>query len=407
MRNSASHAEHNRMFSMNHTSEPNTLCDSDPNAITIEQANAAIAAGLPSLNGNETLSPSDARGRHLSADLLSPMASPPFRASAMDGFAIRLADPGDTRRIVGNSYAGHPGPNTLEIGDCVRVMTGAKVPDDADTVVQIENTEESKDHITLMTRPTQLGHHVRNIGSDCEDGSCIAKAGTRINAGLIGLCAALGINELQVKRTVKIQVLSSGDELAPKGSQLGDGQIYDSNGDLLAALLDNPNFDVTIAEPMQDTFDGIDQSLTAAKDAGADVIITTGGVSVGERDHLRTVIDSRGGVDLWKVAMKPGRPLSFGLLDGDTPWFGLPGNPVSAALTALIFVIPAIRHAQGLAAKPFRVLPARCESMLKKLPGRVEFQRGVLTISDAGEWSVSTTGLHEVIPYEFFEGSIA
>jgi len=219
-------------------------------------------------------------------------------------------------------------------------------------------------------------------------------AGEHINAGLIGLCAALGIQQIEVLRRVNISILSTGDELIRGGHPRSDGQIYDANTSLLAALFDSPNFNVVIGDHIQDDPKSVNDALSEAA-ALSDIIITTGGVSVGEKDHLREVMEKRGGVDLWKVAMKPGRPLSFGILDGTTPWFGLPGNPVSAALTGLLFVMPALRQCQGLPQEPLRVIQAVCKDRLEKLPGRVEFQRGRLDTDQDGTMTVSTTGLQD------------
>ena len=382
------------MFAMNHRNGSSTASDHDPNAVTIEEANARISARLTQLTGTETVNLLDARLRFLGQDLISPMPSPPFRASAMDGYAYRFSDDGNTRHIVSTSLAGHPAPNTLLPGECVRITTGAKIPDDADTVVQQENTSIDADQMCITITPPKLGHHVRDIGSDCEQGRCIATAGKRVNAGLIGLCAALGIQQIEVLRRVNISILSTGDELIRGGHPRSDGQIYDANTSLLAALFDSPNFNVVIGDHIQDDPKSVNDALSEAS-ALSDIIITTGGVSVGEKDHLREVMEKRGGVDLWKVAMKPGRPLSFGVLDGITPWFGLPGNPVSAALTSLLFVMPALRQCQGLPQEPLRVIQAVCKDRLEKLPGRVEFQRGRLDTDQDGTMTVSTTGLQD------------
>lgn len=379
---------------MNVTTSNTPFADADPNAVSIERANELINQRLPALSGTISLPLMQCRGRYLDAPLFSPMASPPFRASAMDGYAYRAADGGNTRTVVGESFAGHPCDDNLAPGECVRITTGARVPDDADMVVQQENTSIEASTLLIKQHVKTLAHHIRAIGSDCEQGLCIADAGTRINAGLIGLCAALGIETLPVKRTVRLSIISTGDELRPIGETLATGQIYDSNTALLTALLEDPCFEISVCKRMQDNPSSVNSALNEAM-MSSDFVITTGGVSVGEKDYLREVVEARGGVDLWKVAMKPGRPLSFGVLDEKTPWFGLPGNPVSAALTALLFVLPAIQHCQGLTNRPIRTLQARCLDDLKKLPGRVEFQRGHLRTTDAGEMVVSTTGLQD------------
>jgi len=371
---------------MNHTTKYTDYPDADPNALTIEAANARIAARMPSFQQSESVPIRAAHSRILSADVVSPMATPPFRASAMDGYAFRHADGGNTRQLVDESLAGHPGPNTLAKGTCVRVLTGAKVPDDADTVVQQENAELEADQLLISSMPNP-GHHVRSVGSDCIQGNTIACAGMKVNAGLLGLCSALGIRELSVYKKIRISIISSGDELCNDDEPLQDGKIYDANAPLLTSLLDDASFDLKFGGYMRDTPDSVSETLTA--NADSDVIITTGGVSVGTRDHLRAVMESRGGVALWKVAMKPGRPLSFALLDGKTPWFGLPGNPVSAALTAVLFVIPALRRSQGIKTILSSLANANC---FIRLP--IE-STGI----KSGEWV-------EVIPYEFIDGSI-
>lgn len=382
------------MSAMNHTTDPTPASDADPTAVSIEEAIELICRRLPALSGTQTLPLLQSRGRYLESELLSPMHSPPFRASAMDGFAYRAADGGDKRTIIDESFAGHPSTDTLHLGECVRITTGARVPDDADTVVQQENTSVTNSTVVIEKHPENIGHHIRAVGSDCKQGLRIAESGTRVNAGLIGLCSALGIRSLDVKRQVRITLISTGDELKRPDETLESGQIYDSNSALLAALFDNPCFDVTVGSRMRDDPASVNHALNEAMKA-ADFIITTGGVSVGAKDHLRDVVESRGGVDLWKVAMKPGRPLSFGVLDGQTPWFGLPGNPVSAALTSVLFVLPAIKLSQGLANDPIPTLSARCLDDLRKLPGRVEFQRGRFSATAEGEWVVSTTGLQD------------
>lgn len=415
---------------MKNTTSDKSASDADPNAVSIETANELINQRLPTLSGTETLPLMQCRGRYLETPLLSPMHSPPFRSSAMDGFAFRAADGGDERIVVGESFAGHPSVDTLQPGECVRITTGARVPDDADMVVQQENvsiiratsqsttctagqstpklgtgtgtgtgtgseTNTTPDTtIVIEKQPDKIGHHIRAIGTDCQQDACIAKAGTRVNAGLIGLCSALGIQALTVKRQVRITLVSTGDELKHPSETLASGQIYDSNSHLLAALYDDPCFDITVGKRMLDNPQSVNDSLNQAMES-SDFVITTGGVSVGAKDHLREVVEARGGVDLWKVAMKPGRPLSFGVLDGKTPWFGLPGNPVSAALTSLLFVLPAIKHCQGITNNPMRSLRVRCLDELTKLPGRVEFQRGQLSTTDDGEMVVSTTGLQD------------
>ncbi len=366
--------------------------DADPSALSIEQALLRIREALPRLTDVQCIDCVDAAGRTCASDIHSPMSVPPFRASAMDGYAVRVADCQQTLKLDGESMAGHPGSDRLEVGSCQRITTGARVPDDADAVVQQENTECSEDGVTVRVMP-EPGLHIRNPGSDSRKGDLLISSGTRLGPSQLALLAAHGISRVDVYRKLVVALLSTGDELRKPGNALEAGQIYDANRPLLQAMLRDDAVDVIDLGICKDSVTALKQRLSAAQDA--DLVISSGGVSVGDADHVRQVLESHGQINFWKIAMKPGRPLTFGLSGPEQAYFGLPGNPVSAALTTLLFVLPAIRHMQGrsLALPPALNLPLMDE--LHKNPGRVEYQRAVMQQDSTGTWSVGTTGLQD------------
>jgi len=373
-------------------SPPRADCDADINAITIEQAQELIQDRLIPFDENETLATVDAIGRVLSNDVYSPISVPGFRASAMDGYAIRTSDESVSLLISSTSLAGHPGPDRLPDGCCQRITTGARVPDDADAVVQQENTERSDDQITIL-KSAKPGLNIRLPGSDSKSGECLLQSGTLLQAAQLAVLAAHGIASIQVRRKLNIALFSTGDELNIPPSALATGQIYDANRPLLQALLTNPAIAVTDLGITKDSQAALTHTFEKAK--FADIVISSGGVSVGDADHVRQVLEKIGSVDLWKIAMKPGRPLTFGFSNEDQAYFGLPGNPVSAALTTLLFVKPALRYVLGMEKKtyPPMYLPLSCD--LHKLPGRVEYQRAIMSEDSQGDWTVGTTGLQD------------
>lgn len=368
------------------------LSESDPAAITIEQARARIRSKLSAFTEFEKADSQNALGRIAHTDIVSPIDVPSFRASAMDGYAMRSFESRDRLTIAGVSLAGHPGKDILAPGSCQRVTTGARIPDDADTVVQQENVSVSGDFLTVNIHPA-AGNHIRNPGSDSQQNSILIKSGSQIGAAEIALLAAHGITDLQLTRRLKIAIFSTGDELVEPGCERKIGQIFDTNRALLKSLLSSPSHQITDLGICSDSAADLGNLIDQAN--GHDLIISSGGVSVGDADHVKQVLSDKGSVDLWKIAMKPGRPLTFGFTNNQTPFFGLPGNPVSAALTCLLFVAPAIAQLLGTVYSPPPPLQLPLSGRLKKLAGRVEYQRAVIGQDESGNWIVSTTGLQD------------
>ncbi len=366
--------------------------DADPSAISIDEARERIKSRLSVHTPSEQISCADALGRIVAHDIESPISVPPFRASAMDGFAVRAAECHAPLKIKGQSLAGHPGNDVLEDFSCQRITTGARVPDQADSVVQQENTERSGETLIVTQQPA-TGLHVRLPGSDSQQGTILIKAGTRIGAAQIALLSGHGIDTLDVLTPLVIALFSTGDELQTTGKPLLPGQIYDANRPLLQALLGSSAVTVIDLGICKDTESDVHAMLQSA--AAAHIIVSSGGVSVGDADFVRPVLEKQGRVDLWKIAMKPGRPLTFGFSATDQAFFGLPGNPVSAAITALQFIRPAIRHMLGMSPRMSPPLHLPLRGSLSKNPGRVEYQRAIMACDDDENWWVSTTGMQD------------
>lgn len=366
--------------------------DADPNSLSIEQAHARIQNDIqPNLDA-VTINCANALGRILSDDVHAAMDVPPFRASAMDGYAIRHSDASKQLKIIAHSYAGHPAENLLPAGSCVRITTGARVPDEADTVVQQENVEINEQSVKIQVQPSK-GLHVRPSGSDQKKGTKLLNTGDRLGPAALAVLSAQGISTVSVYRSVRIGVFSTGDELRASGETLKSGQIYDANRPLLLSLLESPAVDCTDLGVAKDTLEGITEILS--KSDQFDLMVSTGGVSVGDADFVRAALSAHGEIDLWKIAIKPGRPLTFGRLNSGAAFFGLPGNPVSAAVTCLIFILPALQQLMNRTIEPLLKVQAVSESNLTKARGRVEYQRGLLTQNANGELRVATTGLQD------------
>jgi len=368
--------------------------DYDPNSMPVEKAREHIRAFLSPVTAIERLNIRAALGRVLAEDVVSPVNVPQHDNSAMDGFAVRFADlkaDGETTlRIIGIAFAGKPYGGVLGPGQAVRIMTGAVIPAGADTVIQQERAKASGEQVAVTPVP-RMGTNTRSTGEDLRAGEAALTRGQPVRPAEIGMMASLGIGEVAVYRKLRVAFFSTGDELVAIGTPLGPGQIYDSNRYTIYGLLTRLGCEVLDMGVIRDTPQDVERAFKEAAQA-ADVIITSGGVSVGEADYVKQILDRLGEVLFWKLAMKPGRPLAYGKI-GNAHFFGLPGNPVAVMVTFYQFVRDALLHLQGQT----RVtsLPTQkivCTSPIRKAPGRMEFQRGILTQDANGQWSVRTTG---------------
>jgi len=310
----------------------------------------------------------------------------------MDGYAFKHSEGAAALKIAGYSLAGHPGPDQVNENECVRITTGARVPDFADTVVQQENVSIQDDIVSIDKLPV-VGHHIRLPGSDSRKNSPLLTAGQYLGAAQIAVLVSHGIVQLSVLRKVRVAIFSTGDELVDAGNDIPPGCIVDANRALLSGLLNKPSIQIVDLGIVKDSENALQKAFSEA--SKADVIISSGGVSVGDADFVRTVLEQHGSLALWKIAMKPGRPLTFGQLTNRQPYFGLPGNPVSAAVTCIMFVIPAIQHLLGQPAAIQPKMSAVLNGKISKLAGRVEYQRGLLQQHENGQWMVTTTGLQD------------
>jgi molybdopterin molybdotransferase len=370
---------------------PTTESDADPNAISMQTAQEFIFSSVPAFEATQTIQVAEALGRVCAEDLVSPMNVPSFRASAMDGYAFRHSEGHAKLTIAGHSLAGHPSADNADENACVRITTGARVPDFADTVVQQENVSVQDGVINIEKLPV-VGHHIRQPGSDSSKNSPLLAAGQVLGAAQIAVLISHGIVELTVLRKIKVAVFSTGDELVEAGDNIPAGCIVDANRALLSGLLCRPAIEIIDLGIVKDSEEALHQAFANAKNA--DVTISSGGVSVGDADFVRTVLEQHGDLQLWKIAMKPGRPLTFGKLSEQHPYFGLPGNPVSAAVTCVMFVLPAIQRMLGQPNPAIPKIRATLASNVSKLPGRIEYQRGFLQ-QENDSWVVSTTGLQD------------
>jgi molybdopterin molybdotransferase len=368
--------------------------DYDPNSMPVDKAREHIRAFLLPVTAVERLNIRAALGRVLAEDVISPVNVPRHENSAMDGFAVRFADlkaDGETTlEIIGTSFAGKPFEGTSGPGQAVRIMTGAVIPFGADTVIQQERAKASGEQVAVMPVP-QKGTNTRSAGEDLRAGEAALKRGQPVRPAEIGMMASLGIGEVAVYRKLRVAFFSTGDELVAVGTPLGPGQIYDSNRYTIYGLLTRLGCDVLDMGVIRDTPHDVERAFKEAAQA-ADVVITSGGVSVGEADYVKQILDRLGEVLFWKIAMKPGRPLAYGKI-GNAHFFGLPGNPVAVMVTFYQFVRDALLLLQGQTrVMPLPTQKVVCTSPIKKAPGRTEFQRGILSRDASGHWSVRTTG---------------
>jgi molybdopterin molybdotransferase len=351
----------------------------------------------------ESVALDQAINRILAEDLLSPIDVPAADNSAMDGFAFNGDCLGNdenlvTLKIVGTAYAGKPYEGAVGSGECLKIMTGALMPRDCDTVIPQEFTESGNESVVGFKRnQVKRGENRRLRGEDLQSGKAAIEAGRLLRPSDLGLAASLGISKLKVHRKLKVAILSSGDELRPLGQALDVGSIYDSNRYSLTGLLNRLNLEIIDCGIVRDDPASLKAAFIDAA-SKADVLISSGGVSVGEADFTKQIMQELGDVGFWKIAMRPGRPMAFGMLkpvDGSkrkTLFFGLPGNPVAVMVTFYQFVRSALLQLNGASQTEPPMTQAIAEAPIRKKPGRTEFQRAIVGRGPDGKPTVKLTG---------------
>jgi molybdopterin molybdotransferase len=379
--------------------ESSARSDYDPESLEVDQARQLIRQFLEPLAERVTVALPDALYRTAACDILSPCNVPPHDYSAMDGYALRHADVAQRAaglKLAGSAYAGRPYTDRVEPGTSVRIMTGALIPPGCDAVVKQEDVIVNSEGLIQIGAGHRRGENIRRTGEDMRLGSTVLTRGQLIRPVEMGLLASLGLAEIVVYRKLKVAIFSTGDELRPPGTILAAGQIYDSNRYTLLGMLNELGANELGAVEIQDRGnlrDDPEQIRQALLEAAgqADVIITSGGVSVGAADYVKQILEKIGQVAFWKIAMKPGRPLACGKI-GRCHFFGLPGNPVAVMVTFQQFVLAALHIIMGRTPQPALTLQAVCSSAIRKAPGRTEFQRGILSRDAQGAWTVQSTG---------------
>lgn len=366
----------------------------DTQSLSLDLARTNILNAIVPITESLRLNIQQALGYVLANPVCSKIDVPGHTNSAMDGYAIRFEDLGKqtttTLKIVGHAFAGHPFKGVLLPGQCVHIMTGGVIPDGGDTVIIQEHIERRGDSVRIEGKHRR-GQNVRQAGEDIAAGTTAIAGGTRLMPMHIGLLASLGIAEVDVLRQIKACIFSTGDELRPLGKPLDKGEVYDSNRYTLAAMLQRSGVQITDLGTVKDDEKSISAAFEKAY-VNHDLLITSGGMSVGETDFTKKAFAQSGRIDFWKLALKPGRPVAFGKLK-NAIYFGLPGNPVSVVVTFYALVQPALNKMLGLTDIYPLKLSARCVSALHKRSGRTELQRGILTLNGDGKLNVASTGM--------------
>lgn len=379
--------------------DPSCMDDYDPNSMPVDKARQFIKQFLSPVQETETLPLRESLGRVLATDVLSPANVPNYDNSAMDGYAFNADDINIDKptnlSVIGTAFAGKAFDNEVNRGECVRIMTGGMIPEGADTVIMQERVTLEDNHI-IFTEAPKRKLNVRYIGEDLQKDQTVLAAGHMMHAADLGLIASLGIGEVSVFRKLKVAFFSTGDELASVGEPLKTGQVYDSNRYTLYGMLSRLGVEIIDMGTIADDPELLESTLLAASNH-ADVVITSGGVSVGEADYMKLLLARHGQVVFWKVAMKPGRPLAYGKIQGSKTkaahYFGLPGNPVAVMVTFYQFVREAMLVLMGQPnPAPLAMFKVQCTESIKKQTGRTEFQRGILFAAADGTWKVKPTG---------------
>ena len=365
-------------------------CDS-PGLLPIQSAISTMLNQVIPVLESEQIELENALGRVLAMNVVSNINVPPNDNSAMDGYAMRCEDliGNNPLQLVGTALAGAPFKHKVLAGQCIRIMTGAVIPQGADSVVMQENTE-TQDGLVIFKQIPKWGHSVRKAGEDIQQGSVVVTKGTKLTPAYLALIASVGIAEISVIRHIKVGLIATGDELTHPGHPLTDGAIFESNRYALSALLTTfpvVLFDLGIVK------DDKDDLKAAFEKAGnhCDLVLSCGGVSVGDADFVKEILDELGSINFWKVAIKPGKPFAFGQL-GNAFFCGLPGNPVSSYVTFEQLVKPVLQKLSGQTYLPAPHFVAKAASLIRKRPGRTDYQRGLFYRDEQGELLVKPNG---------------
>lgn len=373
----------------------------EPRNLQLEDAKSRILSSVGQIVETENLPLKEALGRVLAEDLTAPLSLPPFANSAMDGYAFRYADlqaySQSGLTVIGTSFAGRPFLGEIAKGQALRIFTGAAMPAGGDTVVMQEHVETSGEVIRLTRTPAKSAN-VRPAGDEVKQGQLLLNQGKVLQSHDLGVLSSVGSSHVSVYRPLRVAYFSTGDELRETHEALDYGQIHDSNRYILWGLLQNPAIERVDLGLVKDNPETIRKRLLEAA-TQADVIISSGGVSVGDADFVTGALADIGKIGLWKVALKPGKPFAFGKIGG--AWFfGLPGNPVAVVVTFRQLVAPALLQLMGSEPTAPLRLPARCLNPLRKSAGRMEFQRGWFRLNEQGGLEVEgckAQGSHQLL----------
>jgi len=376
------------------SSQPSCTDIFEQGLMPVKQALKQILAATPTLAEYQLINIEYAKGRTLAQAIVAPFNVPRHNNSAVDGYGCHATDiPVDgiaTLTIVDIAYAGKPCVTPIESGQCVRIMTGAIIPENLDVVIMQEHVEVT-DNIISIDHRHQQGQNIRLAGEDIQQHETILQPGQFITPADIGLLASLGFAEIKVRRKLKIAIASTGNEVISIGDTHSRQKIYDSNRYILYAALQRPDIEIINLGILEDEPEALLKQFKQSS-LYADIIISSGGVSVGDADYTKTALKQSGNVDFWKIAIKPGRPLAFGTI-GQSLFFGLPGNPVAVMVTFYQFVLPAIEQMLGIKNKAINPqMQLKTTENIRKKPGRTEVVRGIMHQDDAGVWQVKTTG---------------
>ena len=368
-----------------------------PTSLSVEAVLAHLEQMTVPLSDSEPVALVQALDRVLAEDVISPLNVPPHDNSAMDGYAFngQSLPQAQTLQVVGTALAGQAWTGSVLPGQCVKIMTGAIMPPGLDTVVAQEMTRVQGDQLHIPAGTLQRGDNCRLCGEDIQAGNIALKSGTRLGPAACGLLASLGLPEVRVTRRLKVAYFSTGDEILSLGQAPREGAVYDSNRFTVHGMLTRLGCSVLDMGVVRDDPALLEAAFRQAA-AQADVIITSGGVSVGEADFTKAMMKQLGDVAFWRIDMRPGRPMAVGRIhqgDRSAVLFGLPGNPVAVMVTFMAFVRPALERMMGMQRPALPLLKARSQEVLRKKPGRTEYQRGIVTRDTQGQLQVITTGL--------------